>query len=108
MLNFRLSPLLRTGVTVLDLICLSTQPLHAAEQLGTSVTGRWKLTAVLDAPSQSLTLSGITAGVEAQHASLKPRSVQDACQVREVLTQCFRALMYAQAGNVLRDRVLTR
>ena len=44
----RLSSLLRTGVTVLALICSSTQLLHAAEQQDTSVIGRWKLTAVLD------------------------------------------------------------
>ena len=44
----RLSPLLRTGVTLVALICSSTQPLHATEQKDTSVIGRWKLTAALD------------------------------------------------------------
>lgn len=48
MLNLRLSPLLRTSVTVLALICSPTQLLHAAEQQDTSVIGRWKLTAALD------------------------------------------------------------
>ena len=45
----RLRPLLRNGVTALTLIYSSTQPLHAEEEQDTSVIGRWKLTAVLDA-----------------------------------------------------------
>ena len=48
MRHLRLSFLLRTGVTLVTLICSSTQHLHATEQQDTSVIGRWKLTAALD------------------------------------------------------------
>lgn len=44
-----LSSLLRVGAVALALACWPTPRVHAADQLGTSVIGSWKLTAVLDA-----------------------------------------------------------
>ena len=40
--------LLRTGIAAFALICYPAPQLHAADRLGTSVIGSWKLTAVLD------------------------------------------------------------